>query len=137
MRPALNGLMRRRHVGIDGGVPAAQRTADMAGNPLAALKHLDGGRGHPHVDLLPDETERHRVVMAGDFDALVDADRGHLPFGKFIPLAGQGTQRRLVEFGKGTGPTAGQFLEGTLIELRQQAGNLPVQFIEAEEALPT
>lgn len=129
-------MMRRRHVGIDGGVPAAQRTADMAGHPLAALKHLDGGRRHPDIDLLSGETERHRVVMAGDLDVVINADRRHFPFGELIPLAGQGAQCRPVELGKGTGPTAGQFLEWTVIEALQQAGNLQIQFIEAEEALP-
>lgn len=63
--------MGRGHGGIDGGVPAAQRSADMTGNPLAALKHFDGASRHPHIDLLPGEMERHRVVMAGDFDVVM------------------------------------------------------------------
>ena len=45
---------------------------------------LDGGCGHSDIDLLPGEAERHRVVMAGDLDVVIDADRRHLPFGEFV-----------------------------------------------------
>ena len=50
--------MRRRHVRIQRRVPTPYAVARMAGNPLTPLKYLDGGGGHPDINLLPGEAER-------------------------------------------------------------------------------
>ena len=82
--PALNGLMGRRHVGVDGGMSPLERTAHMAGDATSPVEHFNCRCSEAGIDLLPCEALRHRVVMAGDFNVVVDTDRHHLPFGEFV-----------------------------------------------------
>ena len=88
--PALNRLMGRGHVGIHRRVPAAKGTAHMAGDAASAMKQLDRRCGETDIDLLAGEAERYRVVMAGDFNVIVDTDRRHLPLGEFVSGFRQG-----------------------------------------------
>ena len=65
---------RRRPVGVSAmalGMCSAivvwrlpQRRAGMAGNPLAAMEHLDGRAGDAHLDHLADQRVRHGVQVA-------------------------------------------------------------------------
>ena len=88
--PPLNGLVGRRHVGVDGGMSPLERTAHMAGDATSPVEHFNCRCSEAGIDLLPCEALRHRVVMAGDFNVVVDTDRHHLPFGEFITRSRQG-----------------------------------------------
>ena len=82
--PALDGLVSRGHVGIDGGVSAPGLAADMTGDAGAAVKQLDGAGRQPGIDLLPGKAVGHRVVMAHEFNVIVDAHLEQLPFSKLV-----------------------------------------------------
>lgn len=133
--PALHGLVRRGHVRINGGMPATQVIAHMAGDARAAMKELNSAGGEPHVDLLAGEPVRHRVVVSDDLDVIVDADPRHLPLGELVAARRQCAQRGSIQFGEGRLTTAGQLLEGPVVQIRHQRGNGPVELIEAEETL--
>ena len=88
--PALNGLMGRRHVGIDGGVSAAESAAHMTGDAAPAMKQLDRRAGGADIHFLPGETVGHRGVMVVELNVIVDADRRDLPFSEFVTRFRQG-----------------------------------------------
>jgi hypothetical protein len=78
-RPFQMALVRLGHVGGVRGVPAADIGAAMRGDSLAAVKDLDGAHACAHVDGLVHERVRDGVVMAVQFDVIVDVDPGGLP----------------------------------------------------------
>ena len=62
---------------------------------------FNSGRGQPYIQSLPQELERHTIVMAVYFDVVVDVYPGLIPFGIFIRPLGQrqslGTVYRLKQ----------------------------------------
>ena len=78
--------MRARHVLGDGGVPVLDGRARVTGDPHAAMEHLDGGLGGPHLDDLADQAGRHGVEVPLDFDVVIRGDAGAAPFGILIGL---------------------------------------------------
>jgi hypothetical protein len=50
------------------------------------MEDFDGGCGVADVDLFTREVVRDRVVMAHEFDLIVNADTGDLPVGVLIRL---------------------------------------------------
>jgi len=78
-RPFQMALMRLGHVGGLRGVAAADIAAPMGGDPLAAMEDFDGAHAGAHVDGLVDEGVRDGVVMAVEFDVIVDVDPRGLP----------------------------------------------------------
>ena len=69
----------------------------MAGNALAAVETLDGAGSHSDIDLAPDQRMRHRVMVTGYFDVVVEVHAHGLPLGEDVGAGRQGAQRRLVE----------------------------------------
>ncbi len=65
----------------------------------------------------------------------IDVDAGRLEAGYWHARGRQWAQQRRIEFGKGTGAVAGQFLERSLVQIHQQCGNGPVQGGNTEEGL--
>ena len=77
----------------------AQHHGDTNGETarLEACDTLHRAGGQTNFDSLTDELVGNRVVVAFDFDVVVDVDAGRLPRGKLIALDGQGLQNRPVE----------------------------------------
>ena len=89
--------------------------------------------GDAHVNLLFDQSIWDAVVVAIDFDMIIDIDPCLFPLGKGVRLARQRFECRLVNFFKHRSAAAGQFLEGPAIEFFEQLGNGVVEFGQAEE----
>jgi hypothetical protein len=62
----------------------------MAGHTFVFVKALDGSGCKTHIELFLNELVGHAVIMAFDFDVIVDVDAGFFPFGVLI---GAGRQR--------------------------------------------
>ena len=92
--------MARRHVLRDRRVLVRDARAQVARDPLALVEDLDGAVGEARLDSLPQQGERHRVVMVVDLDMIVGRDRAALPLGILVALARKPFQRRPVETGK-------------------------------------
>lgn len=135
--PALDGLVGRGHVGIQGGVVAPGIATRMAGHAGAAMEQLDDAGRQADIDLLPGEAVGHRVVMADHLDVIVDADPRHLPFGKLVAHRRQRSQGGPVQFGEGGLAAARQLLEGPGVEPQHEFGDGPVDLVQAEETLVT
>lgn len=107
----------------------------VAGDALTAPEHFDRRARHAHVHLGQRMLARHRVVVAIDIDVVVDDDPRHLPFCVLVVVLGQRPHGRLVHLCEGAGVTAGQLLEGTLVQVGQQRAQRPVKFVQTKEAL--
>ncbi|MNJ48823.1 hypothetical protein D3C77_440290 [compost metagenome] len=69
----------------------------MAGHALVGVEALDGLRGQPYFELVFHQLIRHRVVVAVDFDVVVDVDAYLFPFGVDVRVFRQRLQRRLID----------------------------------------
>jgi len=79
------------HVLDHRGVRAARVAPGMGGDALAEPEDLDGRRGEAHVDgsAVVHQGEGDRVVVAVDFDVVVDVDTGDLPLAVRESRSGQ------------------------------------------------
>ena len=66
---------------------------------------------------------RHAVVVALEFDVVIDVDLGALAEKDLKALGWQRLQGRRVELLESAAPVAGQLLEGALVQIDQQQGN--------------
>jgi hypothetical protein len=80
-----------------GGVAAFLGRAQMAGHALVGVEALDRLRGQAYFELVLHQLVRHRVVMAVDFDVVVDVYAYFFPLGVDVRLFGQRLQRGLVD----------------------------------------
>src|SRR5258708_6106456 len=99
-RPFRVTPMAGRHVLRDRRVLVRDARAHVARDPLALVEDLDGAVGETRLNGLPQQPERHRVVMVVDLDMIVGRDRAALPLGILVALARKPFQRRPVETGK-------------------------------------
>src|SRR5262249_943877 len=106
-RPVGVAPMARRHVLGQGRVPTVGRTAPVHGDALAAMEHLDRGRGVAGPQLLTYERVRHRVVVLVDLHVVVDAGAALLPVRERVVLAGRRLER------------------GALVSLKREAAACP------------
>src|SRR6266446_1101996 len=88
-RPEGVSAMRARHVLGNRGVAALHARACVAGDAGAAMEHLDGGFGGPHLDNLADHAGWHRVEVSLNFDMVIWRHTGTTPFGVLIGLGRQ------------------------------------------------
>ena len=73
----------------------------MARDALAAMQHLDGIGAVAQGDLAAHQRVRHRVVVAVEFDVVVDVHARLLPLAEPVGLGRQRAQRRRVELLEG------------------------------------
>jgi hypothetical protein len=119
-----------------GGVLAADDTPPMRGDALAAVEDLDGGGGQPRVDVFVDKRVGDGVVMAVEFDMVVDADpRADLPVAVDEGLGGEWAERRPVQPLKELAPAGAVEPHRPGVEIRQQLGDAGVEGGEGEEGL--
>ena len=133
--PVLDLLVRRRHVRVHRRVPALERAAHMAGDPAAAMEQFDDRHRQAHINLLAGKAVRHRVVVAGDIDMVVDADTGHLPLGKLIARRRQRPHGRPVKLVEYRLAATRQLLVRSRVQGAEQRAYAPIEFVKAEEAL--
>ena len=126
--------MRARHVLGDGRVPAPNGRARVAGDPLAAMEHLDGGLRGPRLDHLADQPGRHGVEVPVDLDVIIRRDAGAPPFGILVGLGRQRHQGRPVD-GLEELPAAGaELAHQPGVEFIDQLADRHVQLGQREEA---
>ena len=125
--------MRGWHVLGQRGVMPLSTAAGMTGDTFAFGQHFDHVTRDTQLDGLVDQGMRHAVVIALEFDVVVDVDRGFLPLGDDEGRPREGSQVGGIHLGKGILPTARQFLEGTGVQCGQQFKNGGIQFGDREE----
>ena len=96
-RPVLVAAMAGRHVVGHGGVAVIAAHAKMRGDPLAPEEYLHRPDGEPGLDLGAGEAVGNRVIMAGDFDMVVDADAAGFPLRELVRLGRQRLERRSID----------------------------------------
>jgi hypothetical protein len=99
------------------------------------MEELDHLGAHAHLKLLLDKGIGHRIVVAVDFDMIINVDAGQFPLGIFIGLGREGLQGGAVEHLKKTLSGAGEFLEGAAIEGGQELADCGVHLGECKEGV--
>lgn len=107
----------------------------MRGDTGSAVEHFHRMRREARLHLPAHPAVGHGVVVAVDFDVVVDMHAHALPFGEHVRGFGQRLHHRTIERLEALAPTAGELAEGARIEPREQPGDRLVQLGEAEEAL--
>src|ERR1700674_1073332 len=125
--------MARRHMLRDRRVLVRDARTHVARNPLALVEDLNRAVREAYVNGLPQQSERHRVVMVIDLDVIVRRDRAALPLGILVALAWQPFQRRPVESGKKIVAALLQLLHHLGVDLRYAVANGVVQLDQGEE----
>ena len=126
--------MRRRHVFGRRGVGAAPGAVRVNGHALVAAENLHRGGSDAQFHQGSHEPMRHAVVVAIEFDVIVDVDAGALEARDRHARGRQRAQGLLIQRGEGTCAAAGQLLERPGVQVGEQLGNGSVEFGQAEEA---
>src|SRR6266478_532788 len=134
-RPEGVSAMRARHVLWDRGVAVLHARACVAGDAGAAMEHLDGGFGGPHLDDLADHAGWHRVEVPLNFDMVIRRNAGAPPFGVLIGLGRQRHQGRTIDRIEELAAAGTELAHQTNVELADQDADRDVQLGEREEAL--
>ena len=91
------GLMTLGSVLVDGGGGVGSVTADMGGDPCAAMEDLHRHGGVASVQLLPHQLKGHAVIMPIDLDVIVDIGSNRLPLSEDVAFGGRGLSAGPVE----------------------------------------
>src|SRR6266404_7070293 len=134
-RPEGVSAMCARHVLGDGGVPVLHARAGVARDAGAAMEHLDGRLGGPHLDDLADHAGWHRVEVPLNFDVVIRRNAGAPPFGVLIGLGRQRHQGRTIDRIEELAAAGTELAHQTNVELADQDADRDVQLGEREEAL--
>ena len=119
-RPEGVAAMRARHVLGDRGVPVLDARARVAGDAVAAMEHLDGGLGDPHLDDLADHAGRHGVEVPLDLDVVIRRHAGTPPFGVLVGLGRQRHQGGPVDGVEELAPAGAELAHQAGVELVDQ-----------------
>jgi hypothetical protein len=107
----------------------------MASDACALVEEFHDLRTQPHIELLLDQRIGHGVVMAFDFDVIVNIDPGVFPLGICIGLGWEsaegGAVKRLTQLLTG----AGEFFEGMGIQGQQEGREGGIDLREGEEGV--
>jgi hypothetical protein len=127
-RPLEVALVGLGHVGGIGGVVPADKTPPMRGDTLAAVEDLDGGGGQTRDDVFVDERVGDGVVMAVEFDVVVDADaRADPPVAVDEGLGGERAERGQVQPLEELAPAGAVETHRSRVEIRQQLRDAGVE----------
>lgn len=122
------------HVGRLGGVGAPLGVSRMRSHAASLEEDLHGVGRDPELHRLFDQLIGHAVVVARQFDVVVDVDPGLLPFGVFVGCLRQRPEGGSVEVLKEASAGAFELLEGLLVELGELFGDGGIELVEAEKA---
>ena len=106
----------------------------MARNAGAAMEHLDGSLGGPHLDDLADQAGWHRVEVPLNFDVVIRRHAGAAPFGVLIGLGRQRHQGRTIDGVEELAAAGAELAHQAGIEFVDQNADRDVQLGEREEA---
>ena len=112
------------------GLLAARVRSDAA----ALVEDLERADSQANFHPFTDELIRDRVVMALDFDVVVDVDARRLPLAELIALDGQRLQGRAVERLIQAQPRVGALAEGSPVDPLEQSGDRLIELAERGEA---
>src|SRR5258707_7157051 len=133
-RPAGVSAMRARHVLWDRGVPVLHARACVARDAGAAMEHLDGSLGGPHLDDLADHAGRHGVEVPLNFDMVIRRNAGATPFGVLIGLGRQRHQGGTIDGVEELAAAGAELAHQAGVEFVDQNADREVQLCEREEA---
>ena len=100
-------------------VVAALTAIRMHRDAPKGAEDLDRRGGGAHLDDGAHEAVGYAVVVAVEFDVVVDVHAGGLEARDRHASRRQGPQRRPIQDLEGAGPAAGQLLEGTGVQIDQ------------------
>jgi hypothetical protein len=106
----------------------------VAGDAGAAMEHLDGGFGGPHLDDLADQTGWYRVEVSLNFDVVIRRYAGAAPFGVLIGLGWQRHQGRTIDGLEELTAAGTELAHQAGVEVLDQDTDRDVQLGEREEA---
>ena len=106
----------------------------MAGDAGAAIEHLDGSLGSPHLDDLTDHAGWNRVKVSRDFDVVIRRHAGTTPLGILIGLGRQRHQGRPIDGVEELAAAGAELAHQAGVELVDQDADRDVQLGEREEA---
>lgn len=133
-RPLEISPMGLGHVGRLGGVGAPLGVSRVRGHAAALEEDLHRVHRDPELHRLLDQLVGNTVVMARQFDVVVDVDPGLLPFGVLVGPLRQGPEGGAVKVLEEASACAFELLEGLLVELGEFFGDGGIELVEAEEA---
>ena len=81
----------------DGAMAPFEARAEVARHAGALVEEFHHPDTHPHLELLLDERLGHRIVVAVDFNMIINVDAGAFPLGVLIGLSRQRLQGGAVE----------------------------------------
>jgi len=117
------------------GVAMLDRRACMAGDPYAAMEHLDDLLCDTHLDDLADQTRGHGVEMPAHLDVIIGSDAGAAPLRVLIRLGRQRQQRRSINALEELAAAGAEFAHEPRIELIDEPADGSIKLGEREEAL--
>ncbi|EZP67307.1 hypothetical protein BV97_05721 [Novosphingobium resinovorum] len=132
-RPVGITLVSLGHVGVDGDVEPALRTANMAGDPFVILEDLNHPLGQPHIDLAADQTMRNRVKVAVDGNVVIGMNLGALPFSVFERGNRQRLERRAFDLLEQLAARTTDVTHRLAIENFEQVADLGIEHRQVEE----
>ncbi len=105
----------------------------MAGHALAAMEDFHSRLGHPQIDQLPDQAERHGIPAALCFNVIIRRDACAFPTGKDIWFGRQWSQVRSVQRRKEIGAAGPVIPHHPHVQIIQQGPDGRVQLCQREE----
>ena len=97
------------------------------GNAIAAMENLDRTRRDARPELLAQQLVRHRVVVFGDLDVVVEPDPAFLPFDKDVGLNRQRFERRPLQILEQRPAARTEMALRAIVDLGDQLGDGGVQ----------
>ena len=113
-------------------VPASHE-ARMHGDAFAVVQDFNDSAGDPRIHLLVDVLVRDGIILVGNADVVVDADRRFLPFRALVLHRWERLQERRFLFLESGQARAVPLLEGCLIEFLELFPDCRIEVAEREE----
>lgn len=120
-------LVTLGHVFAQNGVLVGSPAARMRGDAFAVVEDLNRCRGEARFQLLPGELVRDTVVVAIDFDVVIDVGANGFPTGDHVAFGGQRLENGPVDFREARSARAFAFAERPVIQLVQQRADGLIQ----------
>src|ERR1700733_2527985 len=97
------------------GVLVGRRASPVRGNAFAEMEDFDRCAGESRLHLLTGELVGNAVVMAVDFDVVINVGADGFPTGDQVAFGGQRLESRLIHFYKQRDAGTLPFAKGTLV----------------------
>ena len=131
-RPLFLGPVALGHVGRTGGKAVAV-PAGMGGDAALTDVEFNQGVGSVQFEPLADQVVRHGVVVLAVLDMVINMHGDRLDMHVLVGVRGQGLQRGFIQGLEGRPARTGPALEGAVVEVIEQRGDMTVERLEGEE----